>query len=159
MKLEIGKAYLVSNAYKKSLLEIEIFMRDSEVEGEPPQQINLHIWWRGGSYVVRPQNEDEIEMLESSMVDPDSDEYYKDGDEICISDFEDWELDSTHDGQSEELEFLRVPEDEQATIQEGYDEDTTSFLEEQGFYTDDLEVYIQNGIIIEDAPEYYNRED
>jgi hypothetical protein len=48
-----------------------------------------------------------------------------------------------------------VSDEEEVELREGYAEDQTSYLEGKDFHSTDLEVYIQNGIIIEDAPEYY----
>lgn len=153
MELEIGKAYSVSNAWKKSVVEIETFARDNE--NETPSYINIGIVWRGGTYIVTPQTQEEIDELLENLVDEDNGKTVPDGVEICLSDFEEWQLDSTFDGVDEWLEFIRVSDEEEVELREGYAEDQTSYLEEKDFHSTDLEVYIQNGIIIEDAPEYY----
>ena len=65
-----------------------------------------------------------------------------------VSSFENWELDSTWDGCSEDIYFHGTELDEE-TFEEAYSETGWEYLvDEQGWQPDDCEVWIQNGVKI-----------
>lgn len=150
-KLEIGKTYLVSNAFKKSIWEVEVYYNDDKSK----PGLNTEVCWRSGSWLITPQNEDEITELESFHIkDPINDDY-KEGC-LDLSDFEECEMQSTHDGVEERIEYHNgwSDEDKEKLEQEFEDDEEAfgwyDFLTERGYDSHGCENYIYNGVIIED---------
>lgn len=142
--IEIGKQYQVSNRWKKSVEEIEHFVND-KIEG----RLFISVLWRGGEYLVTPQNEDECEWLQCYIDDSEC------SDTLCVTDFEEYELISTWDGCSEDMDFSnQISEafDEETLDEwrEGYYEEHWDWLEENGWHPEDMECYIYNGVIVEE---------
>ena len=61
MNIEIGKTYLVSAYYKKSMTEIEQFMH------KDGRMLNSEILWRNGTFIIRIEDEDERESLQYTL--------------------------------------------------------------------------------------------
>jgi len=146
MKIEIGKEYMVTARFKKCLVEKEYWSK-------PEKTICVEQLWRNGSFIIRPQNQDEVDYLtQSSAEDVDN------SDELEIGVFEDWEFDSTYDGISTDLQFLgshEWTEEEEEEITDGYFEEWSSYLEEDlGMDCDECEYYIYSGIDIEEFKGY-----
>lgn len=128
--IEIGKQYKVEPTFKKSVVEIEIMENEDKSKYVSVQEL-----WRWGEYLVTPQNEEEVEMLMNGV---NSDEG------VCISDFEEWELDNTWDGCATDLEFWGKgwTEEEKEAFEEEYFEEYFGAFENHGFMSVDSEVYI-----------------
>ena len=105
---------MVSNRNKKTVCETEEWRKPGV------GRLQIDTWWRGGTWYVTPEGDEPIPV---------------DGqDGIDISDYSNYELDSTWDGCSCEINFLDdLNEEEQTRIEEGFHEDGTSFLEEDGW--------------------------
>jgi hypothetical protein len=90
--------------------------------------------WKRGTFLVTPKDEDEREALQLA-VDAEDDNRHN---ELVSSYFTEFEMYETTDGNSE-LDFT-LPEfsdEEQEKIQEAYDEDWISGLEELGYSNED----------------------
>lgn len=139
MIIEVGKTYIVSNAVKKSLYESEMF-KDEYGNG-----VTVTTMWRGGSYKVTPANPDEVAALMAACV----------GEELVVSDFEDWEMETTWDGCSEDYKFYGDQFDNDTAIQEWEElfeeEGYWTVLDDNNFEPFDCDVVIYNGIEIEEA--------
>ena len=88
IEIEIGKEYLVEHAIKKSVTEVETYEKEYDT-------LQITTLWRGGEFVVTPQTEEEVDLLEQ----------FQDGVEgetLCMNDFEEMEMSGTFDGCSVE---------------------------------------------------------
>ena len=146
MKFEIGKSYSVNAYWKKSLEETELWTNE-----ETNQAITITTLWRNGTFIVTPQNEEEVEELQRHLDNAGNTEF-NEGLEVYY--FEDVEFDSTFDGVSTDLDFVgsyEWTEEEKETIEEGYNEDWTTYLEtDLGMDTQGCEYYIYGGIEAEE---------
>ncbi|MFZ9075455.1 MAG: hypothetical protein ACO2Z3_06600 [Flavobacteriaceae bacterium] len=107
------------------------------------EQFVIETLWRSGEWLIIPQNEDECSILQSAYDN-------EDDLEVC---FEDMEFLYTDDGIYEEFKWyggLQFDEEEQDRIREGFYDEGYMFLEENGFYEMDPEVYIIGGIRAEE---------
>jgi len=145
MKIEIGKQYSVSNAWKKSVDEIEHWVSEDR-----KQVICVETCWRAGTFLITPQNDEEVEELQHHYDNRESIEF---GDILEITAFEEYEFDSTWDGVSEHLNFTgthKWTEEEIENITEEYYEEFTSYLEETlDLCSEGCEVFIRGGIEVE----------
>lgn len=141
MKIEIGKTYNVCNKWKKSYEEIEYFAH------EDGRMVSVATLWRSGNVNITPQNEEEVEWLTDAIADDDSAfEPYM---------FEEFEFCDSWDGISEDLNFHGEwnEEDKEAITEEheeGDDFISTILEENYEFYSEDSEVFIHNGILVEE---------
>jgi len=131
--IEVGKRYKVEPTYKKSVEEIETFENEDKTK-----YVNLIELWRWGEYYVTPQNEHEVEILQKGMEE----------EGICITDFEEWELDNTWDGCATDLHFYGPgwTEEDKEAFEEEYFENYYEAMENHGFMSVDCEVYIHTKI-------------
>jgi len=141
MNIEIGKTYNVCNKWKKSYEEWEFFKHDDG------REVRVSTLWRSGNVNITPQNEEEVEWLTDAIDSEDSFEPYM---------FEEFEFQDSWDGVSEDLDFYGewVEEDKEAIIEahEEGDDFISTILEEQfEFYSNDCEVLIHNGVLIEEV--------
>lgn len=142
VKIEAGKRYAITPQFKKSVEDIEFFRNE-----ETREQISVTTLWRGGDYYIIPDNEEEVEMLESCIEDG----------EIEITAFGNWELGSTWDGVSLDFEVCATDKssEEQENLIEQLEEDYWTWLEENEYDSYDCEIYIYNGIEVEEMEEGY----
>lgn len=136
MKFEVGKQYVVSNKYKKSVEEFS-FLNKGE------SRFTIEILWRSGEWLITPMNEMECGFLQDA---------YDNEMNLELS-FEEMEFLYTDDGIYEDFQFygpLEKDKEEQERIIEGYYEDGYMFLEEDGFTELDPETYIIGGIRAEE---------
>lgn len=143
MKIEIGKTYQIVPKYKKSYCEIEYF----EHAENPNKVVSVETLWRSGTFNITPQNTDEVEMIEHAMKTEDVFDPYS---------FEDFEFCDSWDGISEDLEFLGADwtEEEIQLIEEKRESGEwfiSELLEEQNYHSTDSEVFIYNGIEVEEV--------
>lgn len=141
MKIEIGKTYNVCNKWKKSYEEVEYFRHDDG------RMVSVTTLWRSGNINITPLNEDEVEWLTDAIESEDVFEPYM---------FEEFEFQDSWDGVSEDLDFIGEwnEEDKEAIteVHEEGDDFISSILEDQfEFYSDDAEVFIHNGVLIEEV--------
>jgi len=148
MEIIKGKTYEVSPAYKKCFVETEEFIHCDD----PDKIISVSTLWRNGTVLVTPQTDEEVDLLSGAS-------YNEDDDEFEPYDFEDTEFVSVWDGVSEDLGFNKrlaeeLSEDEQLKIEEGYHEDSFSFLEEIGYDSADTIVTMHGEIDIAEFKGY-----
>ena len=138
MDFKIGKTYSVQPLYKKCFVESETFIHCDD----PEQKMVVNILWRNGCVNVTPQNQEEVDILEAAN-------YAEDGDEFEPYQFEDAEFLSTWDGVSVDIDFVGNQTDEQKeSLEEGYDEEGFSFLEEEGYDSDESNVVMHGELEI-----------
>ena len=131
-------SYKVSPKYKKSVEEVE-FLRGVEDKNKFASICTL---WRSGSYVIHTENEEEEEMLK------DLDDAFV----FEVTEFENWELIETWDGCSEDVTFIRGFSDEKAEeLHEQIEEEGwwDILIEREGMDSEDMEIFIHNGVIVE----------
>ena len=146
IEIEVGKKYLISSAIKKTLVEREFYKNDNGKE------LAVEVVWRSGSFFVLVNKEEEKENLKECM---------KIGGKHWIySNFSDVELDSTFDGQSEDLIFDKSWSDEEREeLEERWelnldDEEFLSmneFLGELGFESVNTDWLIDGEIMVEEC--------
>tara|TARA_X000001036_G_scaffold431529_2_gene465980 strand:+ start:2031 stop:2468 length:438 start_codon:yes stop_codon:yes gene_type:complete len=131
------RRFRVEPMYKKSVVESEFFTH-SEEKGA----IEVTVVWRGGEYFIDIEDDNINELTEIDLAMKNPEEAFE------VSSFENWELDSTWDGCSEDIYFHGTELDEE-TFEEAYSETGWEYLvDEQGWQPDDCEVWIQNGVKI-----------
>lgn len=135
IQFEIGKTYTLSPMYKKSFIESEFFKDYSE--NAKNRMVEVCVCWRSGSYNVTPQDEYEVETLQTYYDDPNPDS-------LCVTDFEEIEFLESWDGCSEDYYFHGDWSDEEKeTFEESLCEDWYyDVLVEKEFDSCDLECYI-----------------
>lgn len=141
MIIEIGKCYEISPKWKKSFIETEYFTNGNG------KTVAIETCWRSGTVRVTPQNEEEVEILQSAL---DSAEENECGDEFWPYDFEEFEFIDSWDGCSQDSEYLGEgwTDEEKDKIEEEFeDEFPSSVLEERGYHSSDCDVVIYNGIV------------
>lgn len=144
MNIEIGKCYEVSPKWKKSFVETEYF-----TNRDGTKTVAVETCWRGGTVRVTPQNEDEVEWLQTALDSAEESDY---GDEFEPYDFEEFEFIDSWDGVSEDYHFTsngaEWTDEQMESLQEAMEEDfASSVLEEAGYDSSDCEVIIYNGIV------------
>lgn len=128
MKIEIGKTYLIYPYNKWSVNEEELLV------GSEDKKFILRTEWKGGTFLVTPQDEDECEVLQIAVDAEDDDR----DNELVSSYFAEFELYETTDGNNEiDFTLTEFTDEEQEQIQETYDEDWFSGLEELGYSPED----------------------
>jgi hypothetical protein len=143
MKVQIGKTYAVSPRWKKSFDEQEHWVNS---KGE---KITISTLWRSGTINITPQNEDEVSWLLEGLE-------HSDGESFEPYAFEEYEYQSAWDGCSTDLDFsesmLKSVEDEEncERLEEGYHDEGTMFLEEEGFDVEDSDVFMWGALDIEE---------
>lgn len=143
MNIEIGKTYAVSPRWKKSFDEQEHWVNSKG------QKITISTLWRSGTINITPQNEEEVSWLLEGLEHADSDSFEPYA-------FEEHEYQSAWDGCSTDLDFsesmLKSVEDEEECerLEEGYHDEGTMFLEEEGFDIDDSDVFMWGALDIEE---------
>ena len=139
IEIEIGKEYLVEHAIKKSVTEVETYEKEYDT-------LQITTLWRGGEFVVTPQTDEEVDLLEQ----------FQDGVEgetLCMNDFEEMEMSGTFDGCSEDFSG-DVPENFDEELDKAWDEDDLSrheYLEENGWDHTDTEYFIYGQIEVSEV--------
>jgi len=129
--------YRVSNAYKKSVEEIET------VTDGTSKSVSISTLWRTGDYFITPENEKE----EAELTASNRDNVYV----FEVTAYTNWELDSTWDGCGEDYTFFGFTVVEEFDLRERFDEDGwyDVLCSEGDFYTDGIEIFIHDGVIVE----------
>ena len=145
MIIEIGKEYAVSPRYKKSFEESEYWTNSKG------QRITITTLWRGGTINITPQNDDEAAWL-GQAVDQNNDDIFE------PYSFEEYEYQSAWDGVSVDVYFYGFDgntddelSEECQRLQDGYDDEGTMFLDEEGFDVDDSEVFMHGELEVEEV--------
>jgi len=146
VKIEIGKQYIIRNAYKKTVVEFSTFYKD-DIE------MNRELTWRSGEFLVTVNNEIEADYIKNSLTSEDP--YAR----FNFSVFDEYELLETFDGVADELwsdddeELAEQLSDQYWDSEELQDEyfDIVDWLESTGWEWDDNTIYIAGQI---DAEEY-----
>lgn len=135
MIIEVGKPYLISNQVKKAVVECEFF------SGENNRLLEVQTTWRYGEYKITPNNDEEVNILREAE------------ENFCVSEFEEWELISTFDGISVDYYFhWNIEETEKEKFIENLEEDGYwSYLDENGWDAEPMEVWIYDGIDIKEG--------
>lgn len=146
IKFEIGKKYNISPAYKKSFREHEFFiLEDSQQEG-PPKMVEVIVLWRGGSFSVIPQNQEEVDFLQSYYDEKDEEE------ELCMSQFEVAEFEGSWDGCSEDYVFHNFGDEDTEELETELTEDFYyDVLSEKGWESFESETYIVGELHVEEV--------
>lgn len=133
--LELYKPVMVSHAVKKSIVERCTFTKDGK-------HVAFEALWRGGSWKVTPQNEDEINYLLGGL----------DGDEIEMDYFQEQEVWEYYDEISRDWDCCELVTDEELEdLMTGFEEDGYIFFEENDWTEQPVELTIYNGIEIEEC--------
>jgi len=143
MIIEVGKTYNVSNKYKKTVVEVEMYRHKEEsLKG-----VNTEIIWRTGDFTIEITSEEEAESLQD-MLDG--------GTEFCTDCFDTVEMESCWDGCGEDLvpwttgwpsgEFEDFQNEYYDSEYGGYD-----FLIERDYEPMECIWYISNGITVEET--------
>ena len=99
--------------------------------GSEIKEFILRTDWKGATFLVTPQSDEEVETLQQAIDTDDEDN------ELVSSYFTEFELYESTDG-SNEIDFTsEFTDEEQEQIQETYDEDWFSGLEELGYSSED----------------------
>lgn len=150
-KIEIGKTYRVSAHTRKSFFEIEMFQHEDK-----GIRFNVETGYRNGSYLIRIENEDEREELQSTIYIEDKQEEP----EIWDSDqFSNQECEDTIDPQGYEYTYHGKGWDEQSS-EEMTDEinealegdeyfDPADYLSQNGWDSIDFVIQIHGGVHVE----------
>ncbi len=146
MKVEVGRTYSLANKERWDYVDVEVFAPlNDNLKG-----VNIQTEWKSGELEIVVNNEDEVKMLQ---------EIIDDGVELCHSDFEECNIQSTYSGHSyfvfhsgwTEEEKEKLEEDWQAQSEDFFDR--LEFLEELGYTADYIETYISNGVEVLDITE------
>ena len=128
MKIEINKQYMIYPYNKWAVNEEELMI------GSDDKKFIIRMEWKGGTFVVTPTDEDEREALQLAVDAEDDDR----DNELVSSNFTEFEMYETSDGNSElEFTLTEFSDEEQEKLQEAYDEDWFSGLEELGYSPED----------------------
>ena len=135
MIIEVGKPYLISNQVKKAVVESEFFSDGNN------RLLEVQTTWRYGEYKITPNNDEEVNILREAE------------ENFCVSDFEEWEMVSTFDGISVDYYFhWNIEETEKEKFIENLEEDGYwSYLDENGWDAEPMEVWIYDGIDIKEG--------
>jgi hypothetical protein len=144
MSIVVGGEYLVFASSKKSFIEELVYGKGS-FENKDYVSVTVSETMRNGSYIIRPQNEEEVEMLEGSA--------YADDDEIFeFQSFEDIEFQESYDGCGIDYETEGMgEEEEEELLEELYDSEDwpDEFFSKKGFEEVDSRSYIIGAVDIE----------
>jgi hypothetical protein len=144
MSIVVGGEYLVFASSKKSFIEELVYGKGS-FENKDYVSVTVSETMRNGSYIIRPQNEEEVEMLEGSA--------YADDDEIFeFQSFEDVEFQESYDGCGIDYETEGMgEEEEEELLEELYDSEDwpDEFFSKKGFEEVDSRSYIIGAVDIE----------
>ena len=143
MSIEVGSEYRVFASNKKSFIEELTFAKGSFAEGDYVS-VTVSETMRNGSYIVRPQNAEEVEWLEDAS--------YADDGEVFEFDFEDMEFEESYDGCGIDYEIEGMGADEEEEfLDELYDSEDwpDEFLGKKGFEEVDARSYIIGAVDIE----------
>jgi hypothetical protein len=134
MKIEIGKTYEITPKFKKSIVERTVYTKENE------SPISIFSVWRGGTFAVTIQNEDELDILDSCIGD--------DEEIFILDDFSYWELYETWDecanwwesDESTDVELLQEHIENNEDYFGAYEYFESKGYDEECFYS------IENGI-------------
>ena len=136
MKFEIGKKYTICNFYKKSLEEIEVWKKG-------PKFVNQVTLWRAGHFDITPQDQDECDYLDETWAEG------ADG-EMCVNDFQEWEMIDAWDSVSEEFDNEDLEDQFCEALENEEDWPTRyDFMTERGFEEQGVEYTFCAGIMVE----------
>lgn len=145
MNIEIGKPYSVSNRWKKTFVESTFF---TNAEEEQVERVTL---WRMGTFIITPRTQDEVDLLTAAQ-----EENYSLV--TILTDFEDFEYDSTFDGVSEDYYSDEI-ENIDDLVEQFYEDEELSdeyfsfgdYIEDGlGFDLDENCVLIEGSIVVEE---------
>jgi hypothetical protein len=144
MSIVVGGEYRVFASSKKSFIEELTFAKGSFEDKDYVSVTQAEVM-RNGSYIIRPQNAEEVEHLEGAS--------YADDDEIFEFDsFEDVEFDESYDGCGIDYEVEGMSEEEEEELlDELYESEDWpgEFFAKKGFEEVDGRSYIIGAIDIE----------
>lgn len=136
MEIKVGQKYLVTPKYKKSVAELEFWRKGD-------RRFTIETLWRSGSWYITPQTDDEVVDLINC---------YENEEVLELYDFEDVEFLETYDGCATDWSFHNIDdEEEQEDIKEMFWEEGRMYFEDEGWDELDSELYIYNGIELEEV--------
>lgn len=144
MKIEVGKTYSLINKNRWDYVDVEVFTPLNDgLKG-----VNIQTEWKSGELYVTVKNEEEANMLQ---------EIVDDAVELCHSDFEECDIQTTTSGHSYFVFHPGWTEEEKEKLEEDWEAqsddffDRLEFLEEVGYQSDYIETYISNGVEVEEV--------
>lgn len=144
MKIEVGKTYSLINKERWDYVDVEVFAPlTDDLKG-----VNIQTEWKSGELYVTVKNEEEANMLQ---------EIVDDAVELCHSDFEECDIQTTTSGHSYFVFHSGWTEEEKEKLEEDWEAqsddffDRLEFLEEVGYQSDYIETYISNGVEVEEV--------
>jgi len=144
MSIVIGGEYRVFASNKKSFIDELTFAKGS-FKDDDYVSVTVSEVWRNGSYIIRPQNEDEVTWLQSAA--------YADDDEIFeFQSFEDIEYEESYDGCGIDYETEGMgAEEEEEFLDELHESGDwpDEFFSKKGFEEVDGRQYIIGSVDIE----------
>lgn len=147
MKIEVGKTYNLVNKSRWDFVDVEVFLPVDDDLLDKGNGVNIQTEWKSGELQVTIKNEDEAEMLQQ-IVDHEV--------ELCHSDFEECDTQSTYSGNSYFVFHPGWTEEAKEKLEADWEArsddlfDRLEFLEEIGYEADYIETYISNGVEIEE---------
>jgi len=143
--LQVGKTYVISPKWKKTLIEIEVY---AHADG---RRLNTEKLWRAGSFEVTIKDEEELKELNACLTD---------GTEWQSDNFESFELLDAWDGISSEFVFYgssfsakdknALTEEYEAQLEGDDWEDMYEFLCSKGYEPVAVDYIIYSGIEVEE---------
>lgn len=144
MKIEVGKTYSLINKERWDYVDVEVFAPlTDDLKG-----VNIQTEWKSGELYVTVKNEEEANMLQ---------EIVDNAVELCHSDFEECDIQTTTSGHSYFVFHSGWTEEEKEKLEEDWEAqsddffDRLEFLEEVGYQSDYIETYISNGVEVEEV--------
>lgn len=150
MKIEVGKTYSVVNKERWDFVDVEVFTPTDDDLLDQGKGLNIQTEWKSGELHAKIHSEDEAELLQKIM-DHDV--------ELCHSDFEECDCQSTYSGNSYFVFHPGWTEEAKEKLEADWQErsddffDRLEFLEEVGYTADYIETYISNGVEVLDITE------
>jgi hypothetical protein len=147
VKVEIGKQYSVSNRWKKSFIENTYY-----VKHHTGATIEREMLWRQGTFLVTPQNQEEVDLLMEAQAEDYEGTTY-------VESFEEFEFDSCWDGICEDYNSDDV-ENIQELFDDFYDDEELQeeyfgfddYIEQKlGYDLDYSEQIIEGSILVEEV--------
>ena len=144
MKIEIGKEYRIRPLNKKSYWERELWV-DTQDKG---QHAVVESVWRGGTWIVRIEDDNERQMLED-MICPTAEG------EMSPDEFNTNEFIESYDGTSNAIDVF-VDDDYEHSEQDiidGYDEHGMDWFWDNGWDSDGTEFFLELPLVAEEIDE------
>ena len=141
MRIVKDKTYSVSSS-RYGFEEKEHWVNDNK-------RVIVTTLWKGGTIGITPRTNEEVNLLSKALQNGSEDVFKP-------YDFSDTEFNSSHDGTTEDTEYVGWTEKEELEgiideTMDGVDEEGIHYLEENGYYIDESDVYFLGEIYVEEG--------